>query len=96
MRDAMGNRENIVKDQLIKKRPEDYIENLYLSVEVFEKLLPYTIEAYGSDNLVLGSDYPHPDTFFPYTIPRLMKLEAISPADKEKIAGKNAERLLGI
>ena len=96
MRDAMGNRENIVKDQLIKKRPEDYVENLYLSVEVFEKLLPYTIEAYGSDNLVLGSDYPHPDTFFPYTVPRLMKLEAISPEDKEKIAGKNAERLLGI
>ena len=96
MRDAMGNRENIVKDQLIKKRPEDYVENLYLSVEVFEQLLPYTIGAYGSDNLVLGSDYPHPDTFFPYTIPRLMKLEAISPEDKKKIAGKNAERLLGI
>jgi aminocarboxymuconate-semialdehyde decarboxylase len=94
-RDAIGNRENIVKDQLIKKRPEDYVENLYLSVEVFEKLLPYTIQAYGPDNLVLGSDYPHPDTFFPYTVPRLMNLEAVSSQDKEKIAGKNAERLLG-
>jgi predicted TIM-barrel fold metal-dependent hydrolase len=95
LRDAVGNREDLVKDQLIKKPPEEYIENLYLSVEVFEKLLPYTIQAYGCDNLVLGSDYPHPDTFFPHTIPRLMKLEGISAEDKKKIAGKNAERLLG-
>jgi len=79
---------------LIKKPPEEYIENLYLSVEVFEKLLPYTIQAYGCDNLVLGSDYPHPDTFFPHTIPRLMSLETVSAQDKEKIAGKNAQRLL--
>jgi aminocarboxymuconate-semialdehyde decarboxylase len=96
LRDAMGNREDIVRDELIKKRPEDYLDNLYLSVEVFEKLLPYTISAYGSDNLVLGSDYPHPDTFFPHTIPRLMNLDAISSEDKAKIAGKNAEKLLGI
>jgi aminocarboxymuconate-semialdehyde decarboxylase len=96
LRDAVGNREEIVQAQLIKRAPEEYIENLYLSVEVFEKLLPYTIRTYGAENLVLGSDYPHPDTFFPYTIPRLMRLEEISPVDKEKIAGKNAQRLLGI
>jgi aminocarboxymuconate-semialdehyde decarboxylase len=95
-RDAASNREDSVKSQLIKKPPEDYLPNLYLSVEVFEQLLPYTIEAYGCDNLVLGSDYPHPDTFFPHTIPRLMKLEAISAENKAKIAGKNAKRLLGI
>jgi predicted TIM-barrel fold metal-dependent hydrolase len=96
IRDAMGDREKIVKDQLIKKPPEDYIENLYLSVEVFEKLLPYTIQTYGCDNLVLGSDYPHPDTFFPHTLPRLMKLKTVSDEDKEKIAGRNAQRLLGL
>jgi len=96
LRDAAGNREDIVTDQLIKKSPEEYIENLYLSVEVFEKLLPYTIKTYGSENLVLGSDYPHPDTFFPYTVPRLMGLPSVSPEDKEKIAGKNAQRLLGL
>jgi predicted TIM-barrel fold metal-dependent hydrolase len=95
-RDAVGNRGEIVKDQLINKSPEDYVDSLYLSVEVFEKLLPYTIEAYGCDNLVLGSDYPHPDTFFPNTLPRLMNREEISLEDKNKIAGKNAERLLGI
>jgi predicted TIM-barrel fold metal-dependent hydrolase len=94
LRDAAGNREDIVKNQLIKKSPDQYVENLYLSVEVFEKLLPYTIQNYGCDNLVLGSDYPHPDTFFPHTLPRLMSLEAISVQDKEKIAGKNAQRLL--
>jgi aminocarboxymuconate-semialdehyde decarboxylase len=93
-RDAVGNRNDIVKERLITKPPEDYVENLYLSVEVFEKLLPYTIRAYGSDNLVLGSDYPHPDTFFPHTLPRLMARQEISEGDKEKIAGKNAARLL--
>ena len=96
LRDAAGNREDIVKDQLIKKPPEEYVENLYLSVEVFEKLLPYTIQTYGCDNLVLGSDYPHPDTFFPHTVPRLMSLESISAEDKTKIAGENAQRLLGL
>ena len=94
LRDATGNREDIVKDQLIKKSPDQYVDNLYLSVEVFEKLLPYTIQNYGCDNLVLGSDYPHPDTFFPHTVPRLMSLESISAQDKEKIVGKNAQRLL--
>jgi len=44
----------------------------------------------------LGSDYPHPDTFFPHTLPLLMSLESISAQDKEKIAGKNAQRLLGL
>jgi len=65
-------------------------------VEVFEKLLPYTIQNYGCDHLVLGSDYPHPDTFFPHTVPRLMALESISAENKAKIAGKNAQRLLGL
>jgi len=96
IRDGVSAREEIVKDRLIKKSPEEYIENLYLSVEVFEKLLPYTIQTYGCDNLVLGSDYPHPDTFFPHTLPRLMGLESISAEDKKKIAGKNARRLLGV
>lgn len=92
----MADRGGIVKDRLIKKSPEEYVGNLYLSVEVFEKLLPYTIQTYGCDNLVLGSDYPHPDSFFPHTMPRLMGNAAISAADKEKIAGKNAQRLLGL
>src|SRR5919109_1366942 len=96
LRDAAGDREEIVKEKLIDKPPEEYIQNLYLSVEVFEKLLPYTIQTYGSDNLVLGSDYPHPDTFFPYTVPRLMSLESISAEAKEKIAGRNARRLLNL
>jgi aminocarboxymuconate-semialdehyde decarboxylase len=96
IRDAAGDRQEIVKDKLMKKAPEEYVDNLYLSVEVFEKLLPYTIQTYGCNNLVLGSDYPHPDTFFPYTVPRLMSLETISAEDKEKIAGRNAQRLLGL
>lgn len=96
LRDAVGNREEIVKSKLIQKAPEEYITNLYLSVEVFEKLLPYTIQTYGCDNLVLGSDYPHPDTFFPHTLPRLMRIESISGEDKEKIAGRNAQRLLNL
>jgi aminocarboxymuconate-semialdehyde decarboxylase len=96
LRDAAGNREEIVKEKLINKPPEEYIQSLYLSVEVFEKLLPYTIQTYGSANLVLGSDYPHPDTFFPYTVPRLMDVKSISAQDKEKIAGRNAQRLLNL
>ena len=96
LRDAVPNRGDIVKDELIKKSPKEYVGNLYLSVEVFEKLLPYTIQTYGCDNLVLGSDYPHPDSFFPHTVPRLMANEFISAADKEKIAGTNAQRLLGL
>ena len=43
------------KDRLHQETPEDYLDNLYLSVEVFEKLLPYTIQAYGADNLVLAA-----------------------------------------
>jgi aminocarboxymuconate-semialdehyde decarboxylase len=96
VRDAVSDRGDIVKDQLIKKSPDQYVDNLYLSVEVFEKLLPYTIETYGCDNLVLGSDYPHPDSFFPHTMPRLMHNDALSSDHKAKIAGGNAQRLLGI
>jgi len=66
------------------RHPKEYVKNLYPAVEVAEQLLPYTIEMYGCDNLILGSDYPHPDTFFPHTIPSLMALESISDEAKEK------------
>jgi predicted TIM-barrel fold metal-dependent hydrolase len=95
MRDGFTPTEQIVQDKPVMKHPKEYVKNLYPAVEVPEQLLPYTIEMYGCDNLILGSDYPHPDTFFPHTIPSLMALETISDEAKQKIVGGNARRLFG-
>ena len=80
----------------ITNSPVDYLNQLYFAIEANESALAPAISQLGADNLVIGSDFPHPEGSHPNTISQLMEVEGISSSDKEKIAGKNAERLLGV
>jgi predicted TIM-barrel fold metal-dependent hydrolase len=49
----------------------------------------------GADNVVFGSDYPHPEGLFdPVTF--VDELDGLSEEDKHKVMGANLARLMGV
>ncbi|MGH7125429.1 MAG: amidohydrolase family protein, partial [Stellaceae bacterium] len=80
----------------IKKRPTGYLKKLYFDTIVFtDHQLEYLALQWGADHLLLGSDYPY-DMATPDPVGHVMSARKISRADKAKILGGNAMRLLGI
>jgi predicted TIM-barrel fold metal-dependent hydrolase len=79
------------------EKPSDLIRrSCFVAVEPDEGPLAAAISAIGSDNYVLGSDYPHPPSTYPNTAAGLEEMEGLSQEDKDKILGGNIQRLLGI
>src|SRR6516162_9406718 len=58
-------------------------------------MLPYLIDRIGEDQIVFASDYPHWDALFPKVVSTIRGRKDISESAKEKILGKNANRLYG-
>ena len=58
--------------------------------------LPETLRVLGEDVVVFASDFPHWDAEFPENIRRLLAREDLTPAQREKVAGLNAQRLYGL
>jgi len=92
------------KARTTAKHPTEYLDsNFYFTIEPSERALGYLCEHVSSKNLMLGSDYPHPDItgrFDPNgelsnTIKLLMVREDLSLEAKEDISYKNALRFLG-
>jgi aminocarboxymuconate-semialdehyde decarboxylase len=80
----------------IRKRPTSYLKKLYFDTIVFTNhQLEYLVQQWGADHLLLGSDYPY-DMAMPDPVGHVGRARKISRADKEKILGGNAKRLLGI
>ena len=45
----------------------------------------------GAERVLLGSDYPHPDAFYPGFVEMLNdNMKEVSAADQAKIRGRNA------
>ena len=79
----------------ITRPPSEYIkDSCWVAVEPDEFCLPNAVAAIGSDNFVIGSDYPHPPSTYPTTAAGLMEMEGLSDQDKEKILGGNIARAL--
>ncbi len=80
----------------IRKRPTSYLKKLCFDTIVFtDHQLEYLVQQWGADHLLLGSDYPY-DMATPDPVGHVMSARKISRADKVKILGGNAMRLLGI
>ncbi len=80
----------------IEKPPGHYLRRLYFDTVVFtEHQLEYLAGLYGSDKLVLGTDYPF-DMGMVDPVGFVEGAAALTDADKEAIVGGNAARLLGI
>ena len=80
----------------IENPPGDYLRRLYFDTVVFtEHQLEYLASLYGSDHIVLGTDYPF-DMGMYDPVGFVEGAAALTDADREAIVGGNAARLLGI
>lgn len=80
----------------IKEPPTSYLKRLYFDTIVFtEHQLEYLARQYGSDHLVLGTDYPY-DMGMYAPVDFVEGVAELTDADKDAIVGGNAARLLGL
>jgi aminocarboxymuconate-semialdehyde decarboxylase len=81
---------------VIKKKPSSYLEKFYFDTITFDRgMLKNMVERYGADHVVLGTDYPY-DMGMEHPVDFIDGTAGISKADKERIMGSNAARLLKI
>lgn len=80
----------------IKRRPTSYLKKLYFDTIVFtHHQLDYLASLWGSDHLLLGSDYPY-DMAEPDPVGFVGSAESLTQEDKAAILGGNAAKLLKI
>ena len=72
--------------------PTEYFRRqCWISFDPEEAVLPLTAEWLGADSIFWGSDFPHPDAFYPNFVEMLNgKIKSLSPTDQDKIRGLNA------
>jgi predicted TIM-barrel fold metal-dependent hydrolase len=80
----------------LKKQPLEYLrDNLVVTTSGnwFEPAFVCTLLALGADNILFAIDWPYEAN---KTGMEFLRALSISDADKQKIAHRNAERLLGV
>ena len=71
------------------------LSSCLVAVEPDETPIVHAINAIGSENFVIGSDYPHPPSTHPNTIAGVMAL-GLSEEDQDNVLGGNVQRLFGL
>jgi aminocarboxymuconate-semialdehyde decarboxylase len=81
---------------VIKKKPSSYLEKFYFDTITFDRtMLRQLVERFGADHVLLGTDYPY-DMGVDKPVEFIGGAPGLSAADKERIMGGNATRLLKI
>lgn len=76
--------------------PTHYLRKIWVDSVVFTNhQLEYLARVQGIDRVVMGSDYPFDMADYD-PVEHIMGTQGLSEADKSAIAGRNAERLLGL
>jgi predicted TIM-barrel fold metal-dependent hydrolase len=79
----------------LSAKPSDYFRRqCYASLEADEDPGQYAVADGLADRLVFSTDFPHPDSKFPASVERLLKLE-ISDDAKKKVLWDNCRALYG-
>jgi aminocarboxymuconate-semialdehyde decarboxylase len=80
----------------LPRPPSEYLASFYFDTMVFEPdQLGFLIQKYGSDHILLGTDYPY-DMGESDPLGLVNKVSGLSPDDVDRIVGGNAARLLGM
>jgi aminocarboxymuconate-semialdehyde decarboxylase len=79
----------------LKKRPTEYLKQLYVDSLVFSgEALRHLVAVCGASQIVLGTDYPYPWTST--AVDHVLRAPGLSDADRIAILGGNAAALLSI
>lgn len=83
---------------LCKHEPSYYARSgrVYVSFEAEERALPWVMQAWDENQLVLATDYGHPDAMFPETVRHFEARTDVPEAAKPKLLGANAARLFNL
>lgn len=77
--------------------PSEYFKRqVFVAAEGAERLLPFTVDAIGDDNICFSTDYPHPDHPFDGVVAGIKGMKGLSDESKRKILSRNAARLFDI
>ena len=91
--EMMGDKERFGLTRL----PSEYFnERCFVSVDPDEALVKYTIQAIGSKNLVISTDWPHNDSAYPHAIETFLSLEGVPESSQREILWDNCARLYNI
>jgi len=81
--------------QANKKKPSEYLRQLYFDSMVFTpEGLRHLVAECGISQIMIGTDYPFP--WSTTTVDHVLKTPGLSDADKRAILGENAAKLLKI
>lgn len=90
-----------IKDLRMKRKPSAYVKQaFYFSListtgHSIDQVIPWLVNEVGFRNLVIESDYPHPEGTLDI-VRRVRELDGIDEAMKDRICGGNAAELLKI
>lgn len=80
----------------IKKAPTSYLKKMYFDTISFDpQMLRFLVDWYGTDHVVLGTDYPYDMGDFK-PVESIKAIPKLSKADQDMIAGGTAAKLLKI
>ncbi|MGH8648592.1 MAG: amidohydrolase family protein [Burkholderiales bacterium] len=79
----------------LKKKPTEYLRDMYYDTLVFTtEALRHLAAEVGTNRLVIGTDHPIP--WHPKSVDHILKAPGFSDADRRKMLGETAAKLLGI
>jgi aminocarboxymuconate-semialdehyde decarboxylase len=81
---------------IIKKTPTSYLRKFYFDTITFDRdMLRHLIDKWGDEHVLLGTDYPY-DMGEVDPVGLIESVARLGRAEKDRIMGGNAARLLGI
>jgi aminocarboxymuconate-semialdehyde decarboxylase len=78
----------------IAERPSAYLKRIYADSVIYSsEALAMSLNAFGTEHVLYGTDYPHNISDMTGILGRIDQLPA---ADRDRVRGQNAQRVFGI